>query len=182
MKFGASLYTLLFENGAVLMLFLYNSQYHTITTSDCHSIVISYDHNITTPNGWSHFRSQVKVKNTNRVFYPLNKEVSPKIRPLRAITFHDASANADQKFIAPPKPHFFKKKSSPDFFASNFFWKNFGGRFFVFKKMRFWRGYDFLIRDGRCVVKSYYPKCPYFWGDFLGGGVKDSICVENPES
>ena len=35
-----------------------------------------------------------------------------------------------------------------------------------------------MIRDGRCVVKSYCPNCPYFWGDFLGEGVNDSICVK----
>ena len=34
-----------------------------------------------------------------------------------------------------------------------------------------------MIRVGRCVVKSYCPKCPSFWGDFLVEGVKDSICV-----
>ena len=54
----------------------------------------------------------------------------------------------------------------------------FGADFF-FKKLEFWRSYDFLIRVGRCVVPSHCPKCPYFWGDFLGGGVNDSICVEN---
>ena len=47
-----------------------------------------------------------------------------------------------------------------------------------FKKVAFWRSYEFLIRVGRCVVKSHCPNCPYFWGDFLGGGVNDSICVE----
>ena len=47
-----------------------------------------------------------------------------------------------------------------------------------FKKVRFWRSYEFLIRVGRCVVKSYCPDCPYFGGDFLGEGVNDSICVE----
>ena len=50
---------------------------------------------------------------------------------------------------------------------------------FVFKKMRFWRSYEFRIRVGRCVVKSDCPKFPYFWGDFLGEGINDSICVEN---
>ena len=55
--------------------------------------------------------------------------------------------------------------------------KKIGVRFF-FKKVRFWRSYDFLIRVGRCVVKSYCPNCPYFWGDFLGEGVNDSIYVE----
>ena len=41
-----------------------------------------------------------------------------------------------------------------------------------FNKVAFWRSYEFLIPDGRCVVKSYCPNCPYFWGDFLGEGVK----------
>ena len=99
------------------MQFLYNSQSHTITKADYHSIVILYCHNIITPNGWSHFRSQVKVENTYWVFYPFSKEVSPKIRALRAITLKDASANADQKFIAPPKPHFLLQKSAPEIFA-----------------------------------------------------------------
>ena len=64
------------------------------------------------------------------------------------------------------------------FFFGFFFAKIFGADFF-FKKLEFWRSYDFLIRVGRCVVPSHCPKCPYFWGDFLGGGVNDSICVEN---
>ena len=39
----------------------------------------------------------------------------------------------------------------------NFFDKTFAKKIGVdFKKVRFWRGYEFLIRDGRCVVKSYY--------------------------
>ena len=59
----------------------------------------------------------------------------------------------------------------------NFFAKIFGINDF-FKKVRFWRSYEFLIRVGRCVVKSYCPDCPYFGGDFLGEGVNDSICVE----
>ena len=58
------------------------------------------------------------------------------------------------------------------------FLQNFLGSIFFFKKVRFWRGYEFLIRVGRCVVKSHCPNCPYFWGDFLGEGVNDSICVE----
>ena len=59
------------------------------------------------------------------------------------------------------------------------FFENFvGGRFFL-EKVAFWRSYEFLIRVGRCVVKSYCLNCPYFWGDFLGEGVKDPICVEN---
>ena len=45
-----------------------------------------------------------------------------------------------------------------------------------FKKVAFWRSYEFLIRVGRCVVKSYCPNCPYFWGDFLGEGVKEAVC------
>ena len=44
---------------------------------------------------------------------------------------------------------FFDAKKEND----NFFAKNLG---VDFKKVRFWRGYKFLIRDGRCVVKSYY--------------------------
>ena len=61
-----------------------------------------------------------------------------------------------------------------------FFWIFFLRKFSDFsKKVRFWRSYDFLIRVGRCVGPSHCPKCPYFWGDFLGGGVNDSICVEN---
>ena len=47
-----------------------------------------------------------------------------------------------------------------------------------FKKVSFWRSYEFLIRVGRCVVKSYCPNYPYFWGDFLGEGANDSICIE----
>ena len=59
----------------------------------------------------------------------------------------------------------------------NFFWKKlvFGIDDF-FKKVAFWRSYEFLIRVGRCVVKSYCPNCPYFWGDFLGEGVKEAVC------
>ena len=63
-------------------------------------------------------------------------------------------------------------------FFENFLAKAFGLDFFFFK-VRFWRSYEFLIRVSRCVVKSHCPNCPYFWGDFLGGGVNDSICVEN---
>ena len=66
-----------------------------------------------------------------------------------------------------------------DFFFSGFFFTKIFGADFFFKKLEFWRSYDFLIRVGRCVVPSHCPKCPYFWGDFLGGGVNDSICVEN---
>ena len=60
-------------------------------------------------NGWSHFRCQVKVFDTYWIVYPFSKEVSPKINPLRAITFYDERANDALKFIAPPKPHFFEK-------------------------------------------------------------------------
>ena len=49
----------------------------------------------------------------------------------------------------------------------------------VFKKLVFWRSYEFLSVSGRSVVKSYCPNCLYFWGDFLGEGVKDSIRVGN---
>ena len=49
---------------------------------------------------------------------------------------------------------------------------------FFFKKLAFWRSYEFLSVTGRSVVKSYCPNCLYFWGDFLGEGVNDSKCVE----
>ena len=61
------------------------------------------------PHGWSHFRCQVNVFDTYWVVYPSSKEVSPKVRALRAMTRSDASPYADQKIIAPPKPHFFWK-------------------------------------------------------------------------
>ena len=48
-----------------------------------------------------------------------------------------------------------------------------------FKKLAFRMSQEFLSVTGRSVVKSYCPKWVYFWGDFLGGGVNDSICVEN---
>ena len=62
-----------------------------------------------------------------------------------------------------------------DFFVAIFF----SGPNFVFKKVRFWRSYEFPSVIGTSVVKSYCPNCLYFWGDFLGEGVNDSICVEN---
>ena len=86
---------------------------------------LSYCHQITAPNGWGHFRCQVQVQNTFWVVYPFAKEVSPKINELQVITFDDASANADYKFVAPPKPHFFEidpgnfRKN----FIKNFFWR-----------------------------------------------------------
>ena len=64
------------------------------------------------------------------------------------------------------------------FFLDLFFCKIFGARFF-FEKVRFWRSYEFQYVIGTFVVKSYCPKWVYFWGDFLGEGVNDSICVEN---
>ncbi len=49
---------------------------------------------------------------------------------------------------------------------------------FCFKKVSFlWSRRKFAIRVGRCVVKSYCLKYPYF-RDFLGEGVNDSIRVE----
>ena len=65
------------------------------------------------------------------------------------------------------------------FFDADFFLviSKFSGSIDFLEKVRFWRSYEFFIPVGRCVVKSYYPKCPYFWGDFLVQGVKDSICV-----
>ena len=64
-----------------------------------------------------------------------------------------------------------------NFFFQILLAKLFGANF-CFKKVRFWRSYEFLIRVGRCVVKSYCPKWPYFWGDVLGEGVNDSKRVE----
>ena len=40
---------------------------------------MSYDHDIVKANGWSHFRCQVKVKNTNSVLYPFTKGRREKI-------------------------------------------------------------------------------------------------------
>ena len=65
------------------------------------------------------------------------------------------------------------------FDAEKFFWTKILSRGFVFfKKLAFWRSYEFLSVTGRSVVKSYCPNCLYFWGDFLGEGVNDSKCVE----
>ena len=61
------------------------------------------------PHGWSHFQCQVNIFDTYWVVYPSSKEVSPKVRALRAMTRSDASPYADQKIIALPKPHFFWK-------------------------------------------------------------------------
>ena len=68
--------------------------------------------------------------------------------------------------------------STLNFFFEFFVGKHFRSRFF-FKKVRFWRSYEFLSMTGTFLAKSYCPNCPYFWGDFLGEGVNDSICVEN---
>ena len=69
------------------------------------------------------------------------------------------------------------------FFVADFFLilflANIFGVYFFFEKVRFWRSYEFLIRVGRRVFQSYCPKCPYFWGDFLGEGVNKSICVSD---
>ena len=69
---------------------------------------------------------------------------------------------------------FLKKKSTPKIFG-----KIISRSIFVVEKVRFWRSYEFLILLGTSVVKSYCPNCPYFGGDFLGGGVNDSICAFN---
>ena len=44
--------------------------------------------------------------------------------------------------------------------------------------MKFLRYYEFLSVTGSFVVKIYFLKYIYFWGDFRGGGVNDSMCVE----
>ena len=59
-----------------------------------------------------------------------------------------------------------------------FLWNLFSKISIFFKEVAFWKTYEFLSVTGRSVVKSYCPKWVYFWGDFLGGGENDSICVE----
>ena len=48
---------------------------------------------------------------------------------------------------------------------------------FFSKKVAFWRSYEAEHVTGRCALKSYCLKCPYFWGEILGEGVNDSISV-----
>ena len=74
-----------------------------------------------------------------------------------------------------PTFHFPTPKTKLD----DFFTKKIDTRNFVFKKLAFWRSQTLLSVTGRFLVKSYCPKWVYFWGDFLGEGVNDSICVEN---
>ena len=69
--------------------------------------------------------------------------------------------------------------STVKIFFWNFFFAKIFGPIFFFEKVRFWRSYEFQYVIGTFVVKSYCPKWVYFWGDFLGEGVNDSICVEN---
>ena len=49
-------------------------------------------------------------------FTPSPRKSPQKINELQAITFYDARANAEKKFVAPPKPNFFEKKSTPKIF------------------------------------------------------------------
>ena len=49
------------------------------------------------------FGPEPSPKTRFTTFTPSPGEVSPKIRVVGAITFHDASANADKKVTAPPK-------------------------------------------------------------------------------
>ena len=88
-------------------------------------IILSYYHQITAPNGWFFLGCQVKVFDTYWVIYPFSKEVSPKIRVVRVITFDDGAANADQKIIAPPKLQFLEKKIGPENFCKKIRKKNF---------------------------------------------------------
>ena len=62
---------------------------------------------------------------TYRVIYPFEKEVCAKIRAARAMAFYDASANADQRFIAPAKGHFLNKSFIPKIICQNFSQKDF---------------------------------------------------------
>ena len=97
---------------------------HLIIWSRYHIIIILSQHQtvevIFGPKGWGRFWCQVKDFDTYWVIYPFSKEVSPKIRVVRVITFDDGAAIADQKFIAPPKPHFVEKKIDPENFCRNF--------------------------------------------------------------
>ena len=108
------------------------SYHHIIIRSYYHIITLSYYHQITTPNGWSHFWCQITIFDTYWIFYPLSKEVSPKIRAVGAITFDDGSAIADQKFVAPPKRNFFEKKNRPLKFPE----KKFVQKFFSVEKWK----------------------------------------------
>ena len=75
-----------------------------------------------------------------------------------------------------PNVFFFdtEKKVLDDFVSKEFWYST-----FFSKKLAFRMSQGFLSVIGRSVVKSYFPKWGYFWGDFLGGGVNVSICVEN---
>ena len=67
------------------------------------------------PQGASHFRSKVKVKNTKSVFYPFAKDRREKINELQALTFDEESAYDAQKIVAPPKHQFIE--FTPNFFS-----------------------------------------------------------------
>ena len=81
--------------------------------SEYHDTVISYYHNITTPNGISRFWCQVKDFDTYWIVYAFSKEVSPKINELQAITFYEERANDVLALVAPPKRHLVEKKNDP---------------------------------------------------------------------
>ena len=68
------------------------------------------------PQGASHFRSKVKVKNTKSVFYPFAKDRREKINELQALVFDEESASDAQKFPAPPKLMILEKKLTPIFY------------------------------------------------------------------
>ena len=75
---------------------------------------------VRTPNGWSHFGSPDRFKNTNRLVYPFAKEVSPKINELQAITFYDGRASDAQSHAAPPKRQFLEIKKLASKFSFRF--------------------------------------------------------------
>ena len=81
------------------------------------TIIVSYHHIIISPQpqGASHFRSKVKVKNTKSVFYPFAKDRREKINELQALTFDEESAYDAQKIVAPPKHLFIE--FTPNFFS-----------------------------------------------------------------
>ena len=103
----------------------------------------------------SRFFSRLKFRfffrNFERPFTPRNQ-------------LRSASNLAKTRFRRFPTFHF----STPQVFSKHVF----SPKNLDFTNLSFWRSSDFFIRVGRCVVKSYCPNCPYFWGDFLGEGVK----------
>ena len=96
--------------------------------ADYHSIVISYDHNIIAPNGWSHCRSKNHFKNGMYHFYPSAKSRIELIIKTSGVICRGASAHHVQKAIAPPKRHFLEKKNQLENVLNKTSSKSFFGR------------------------------------------------------